>query len=92
MAPLPISILTCRAPNPDARRAGQPCGTLLGHLPGYYRWLGVVARMPERPETEVYLRCPRHSCGAVHKYRVVLIEPLDLPESPSERPPASASG
>ena len=88
MAALPTSLLRCRAPHPNPRRAGEPCDAPLTQAPGFYRWLGRVARLPDEGDGHLYLRCSRHSCGAVHKFEALVIEPLELPHGP----PASASG
>lgn len=52
--------LTCHAPHPHSRRAGQPCNAPLGRLDEPADFVTTAPRMPEHSEG-IWLRCSR--CG-----------------------------
>lgn len=75
--PTPTTALTCHAPHADPRKASISCGTQLCiTVPGVYAFAGLVARMPAAAladDGHVYHPCPRHSCGAVNRFRVLAV-------------------
>lgn len=64
--------VTCHAPHPDARRAGDPCGSLIGDVPGDVEFVTTADRAPAAPDGEVWLLCPRRNCGKWNRFRIVL--------------------
>jgi hypothetical protein len=76
LAPAPAAVpavtrLTCRAPNPDPRRQADPCGQLLGRMPGLAEFLGIVERIPDDPDDFAYYQCARGACRAINKWRLI---------------------
>jgi len=72
--PLPMVRITCHAPHPDTARDGDPCGTLLGDIPGAIVFVTTSRRAPESPDGDVWVRCTRRECGIWNRFRLVPID------------------
>lgn len=67
----PVTRLTCRTPHADPKKKGQPCGILLGDVPGRYEFVTVAERLPAAPDGYVWLKCPGKRCGRWNKWKLI---------------------
>jgi hypothetical protein len=68
----PTSRVTCHAPHPDPKKPGEPCGSLLGDVPGAVEFVTTAPHAPAHPDGGVWLACPRRKCGMWNRFRIVL--------------------
>ena len=78
-----VTRLTCRAPHADPKKKGQPCGSILGDVPGSYEYVTNAEKAPHEPDGFTWLRCPRDNCRRWNKWKLVVTTPT-VPEGSIE--------
>ena len=66
-----VTRLTCRAPHPDPKKKGQPCGSILGDVQGSYEFVTYADKAPHQPDGSTWLRCPRDNCRRWNKWKLL---------------------
>ena len=94
----PVTQLTCFAPHPDPRKAGEPCGTFFTYLRGNCGPVTIAERRLATPEDAYYVddsgeelldlwfRCTRRDCGKWCRFRDVASSDAGRPVTRQDNP------